>query len=149
MKNNARVGRLNIYDVNDISLVMEIKSNVQAGEIIALNEKAKLLKDRCSDKENLKVGMFCYGSRAKKHTVINKFGFHYEKDIDAFEQYDYEQDSCHNIDFFFSLDIDGEESPYFIFRGNERQDKGDIYPVKKNLLYLQNPVIDSFLMMFK
>lgn len=55
----------------------------------------------------------------------------------------------HNIDFFFSLDICGENSSYFIFRGNERQDEEDDHPLKKNLLYVHNPVIDNFLMMFK
>jgi hypothetical protein len=149
LKNNARVGHLNVYDVNDISLVMEIKSNVQASEIAALNMNASLLKERCEDKEHLRIGMFCYGSHAKKQTVINKFGFQYEKDIDAYKQYKYECDLYHNIDFFFSLDIDGENSPYFVFRGNERKDEGDKYSTKKNLLYLHNPVIDSFLMLFK
>lgn len=149
LKNNARVGRLNIYDVNDVSLIMEIKSTVQTNEIVALDEKAKLLKEKCVDKENLKIGMFCYSSRAKKQTVIDKFGFSYEKDIDAFKEYEHELDSYHNIDFFFSLDICGEASPYFIFRGNERQDIEDDHPIKKNLLYLKSPVIDSFLMMFK
>lgn len=149
LRNNARAGDLNIYNIHSVNLIMEVKSNLAASELSDLNENAGVLKGHCAENENIRVGMFCYSSQAHKETVIKKFGFSYDRTLQSFNEYNQRLDLFPNIDFLLSLDIYNDNEPYFIIRGNARQDEGDDHPIRKNLLYLQNPVIDKFLLMFQ
>ena len=149
LKNNARVGLHGVFDIDDINMAMEIKSNAQASEIEHLNDTAKDIKEKSAQNQDVKVGMFCYCSRAMRKTIIPKFGFSYDTKLDIYDVYNISMDQFPYIDFFFSLDISHEKTPYFIYRGNERQDENDAYPMRKNLLFLQDPVICDFLRMFQ
>ncbi|MCL2638322.1 MAG: hypothetical protein FWD48_08110 [Oscillospiraceae bacterium] len=136
LKQEGRVGQTSYYDLQDCEYITEIKSKATASEIKKLEESAVCYKAICP----IKVGMFCYATEANQKTVLKKFGFLHDRDIEAFSAYDESKDICKNIDFFFSLDINAEDSrPYFVMRDS----------LGKNSLFLNSPVITHYLNLFR
>ena len=87
--------------------------------------------------------MFCYGTVANAKTILRKFGFTYDKEIDGYNAYAKSKDVMPNVDFIFSLNIvdDPDEltSAYLVardFSGNCN-------------LYIDNPVIRYFFNYFR
>ena len=139
LKGNARLGAMNIFDVEDCMIFMEIKSNAAKNEYVLLNEHAKELKEKNS---NISVGMFSYTSKAKRKNVVTQFGFAYDKSLDMYEDYDNHLDAYPMIDFYFNLNInktDVSEMPYFIIKNTDGQ----------KILYMQPPVIANLINVFK
>jgi hypothetical protein len=66
LKDGARVGNLNLYDLNDCRMFMEIKSSATATELRSINETANNLKQHYTGESLIIVGMFCYGTSAVK-----------------------------------------------------------------------------------
>lgn len=140
LNNNARVGDINVYDLNDCKMFMEIKSCAKASELNAINDTARNIKDKRLSDSIILVGMFCYSTTAKEKTILRKFGFKYDKDIDAYTDYTVQYDVMKNVDFLFSLNIEQEcnSSPYFIIRDY----------MGNCTLYKNNPVIQYFFQCF-
>ena len=85
--------------------------------------------------------MFCYSTSAQEHTVLKKFGFQYDNEIQSYGNYQPNLDQMKHVDFLYSLNISDDESgtPYFVVRdyfGN-------------CTLYQNNPVMQYFLNFFK
>ncbi len=143
LRDNARIGNLNLYDLKDCLMFMEIKSRTTAAELRALNDTAGNLKQRYAGEPPIKIGMFCYSTVATEQTVLRKFGFTYDKEIDGYNAYAKSKDVMPNVDFIFSLNIvdDPDEltSAYLVardFSGNCS-------------LYIDNPVIRYFFNYFR
>lgn len=143
LRDDARIGNLDLYDLKDCLMFMEIKSQATAKELRAINDTAKNLKQRYTGDFPIKVGMFCYGTVANAKTILRKFGFTYDKEIDGYNAYAKSKDVMPNVDFIFSLNIvdDPDEltSAYLVardFSGNCN-------------LYIDNPVIRYFFNYFR
>ena len=143
LRDGARIGNLNLYDLEDCLMFMEIKSQATAKELKAINDTAKNLKQRYTGDSPIKVGMFCYGTVANEKTILRKFGFTYDKEIDGYNAYAKSKDIMPNVDFIFSLnivdDLDELTSAYLVardFSGNCS-------------LYKDNPVIRYFFNYFR
>ena len=142
LRDKARIGNLNIYDLNDCKLFMEIKSCATATELQAIEDTAALLKAKCSNESSIRIGMFCYSTTAKEQTVLKKLGFLYDKEIQGYSTYQAQLDKMKHVDFLYSLNIQKDDSPtnpYFAIRdywGN-------------CTLYENNPVIQYFFNFFK
>mgnify|MGYP004527430153 FL=1 len=143
LRDGARIGNLDLYDLKDCLMFMEIKSQATAKELRAINDTAKNLKQRYTGDFPIKVGMFCYGTVANAKTILRKFGFTYDKEIDGYNAYAKSKDVMPNVDFIFSLNIvdDPDEltSAYLVardFSGNCS-------------LYIDNPVIRYFFNYFR
>ena len=143
LRDGARIGNLDLYDLKDCLMFMEIKSQATAKELRAINDTAKNLKQRYTGDFPIKVGMFCYGTVVNAMTVLRKFGFTYDKEIDGYNAYAKSKDVMPNVDFIFSLNIvdDPDEltSAYLVardFSGNCS-------------LYIDNPVIRYFFNYFR
>ena len=105
LRDGARIGNLDLYDLKDCLMFMEIKSQATAKELRAINDTAKNLKQRYTGDFPIKVGMFCYGTVVNAMTVLRKFGFTYDKEIDGYNAYAKSKDVMPNVDFIFSLNI--------------------------------------------
>ncbi len=143
LRDGARIGNLDLYDLKDCLMFMEIKSQATAKELRAINDTAKNLKQRYTGDFPIKVGMFCYGTVANAKTILRKFGFTYDKEIDGYNAYAKSKDVMPNVDFIFNLNIvdDPDEltSAYLVardFSGNCS-------------LYIDNPVIRYFFNYFR
>lgn len=143
LRDGARIGNLDLYDLKDCLMFMEIKSQATAKELRAINDTAKNLKQRYTGDFPIKGGMFCYGTVVNAMTVLRKFGFTYDKEIDGYNAYAKSKDVMPNVDFIFSLNIvdDPDEltSAYLVardFSGNCS-------------LYIDNPVIRYFFNYFR
>lgn len=142
LKDNARIGNLNMYDLNDCKLFMEIKSCATAAELQAIENTAEMLKARCSDERFIHIGMLCYSTTAKEQTILKKLGFWYDKEIQGYSSYRPNLDKMKHVDFLYSLNIQKDDSlatPYFVIR--------DYWG--SCTLYKDNPVIQYFLRLFK
>lgn len=139
LKRGARVGLMNVYDIEDCVLFMEIKSRVTKAEFRELQKHALELKGKNPD---MTVGMFSYASKAGRKTVIPQFGFKYDRTLEMFQTYDETKDEYSAIDFYYNLDIcmdDNEESPYFIRKSASGE----------KILFLQPPVIGNLVNLFR
>lgn len=143
LKDGARVGNLDLYDLDDCRMFMEIKSSATAAELRAIDETASNLKQRYTSEPPIKVGMFCYSTSANEKTVLRKLGFTYDRDIEGYNAYDQSKDSMRNVDFLFSLNISDEPDesmfPYLVVRDYSGS----------CVLYKDNPVIRYFLNYFR
>lgn len=142
LKDNARIGNLGVYDLNDCKLFMEIKSCATAAELQAIENTAEALKARCLDERSMHIGMLCYSTTAKEQTILKKLGFWYDKEIQAYSSYQPNLDKMKHVDFLYSLNIqkdDNPTTPYFVIR--------DYWG--SCTLYKDNPVIQYFLNLFK
>lgn len=144
LNGDARIGKLKIYDFTDCKFFMEIKSRASAAELMAINNTAREIKQRCQDNQRITVGMFCYSTTAKEDTVVKKFGFNYDKEIDGYSSYDKALDTMNNVDFLLSLNIcdESDHVPYLI----SRSISGECILYRDNL---GTPVIQYFFGYFR
>lgn len=143
LRDGSRVGSLNLYDLNDCRMFMEIKSSATAAELKAINETAAHIKQHYSGEDPIKVGMFCYSTKASEKTVLKKFGFTYDNEIEGYSAYIPKKDVMQWVDFLFSLNI-----------GDEQDEIAEPYLVARDYssscsLYKDNPVIRYFFNYFR
>lgn len=141
LKDSARVGPLKIYDLNDCKMFMEVKSCATAPELRAIETTGVILKQKHSDETPISVGMFCYSTSAQARTVLKKFGFQYDNEIQSYSIYQPDLDQMKHVDFLYSLNISDDESetPYFVVRDY----------LGNCTLYQNNPVMQYFLNFFR
>lgn len=141
LNDNARIGNYDIYDLADCKLFMEVKSCAKASELCAIESTAMELKKRCSSEKQIRVGMFCYSTKAKEKTVLKNFGFLYDRDIKGYVEYKPNLDKMKHVDFLYSLNINCDNSlmPYFVIRDY----------LGNCTLYKKNPVIQYFFNLFR
>lgn len=139
LKKDARIGNMDVYDLEDCQLFMEIKSRATKKEYNELQKHAKEIKSKT---DSIIIGMFSYASKAKRKTVIPKFGFKYDEEMDMFGTYDSNLDQYLDVDFYYNLNIDYEnegESSYCIIKNTDEE----------KILFLQPPVIGNLINIFR
>lgn len=141
LTNTARIGNCKMYNLNECKMFMEIKSCAKAPEFRAINKTAEQLKKRHSTKFPIRVGMFCYSTNATEQTVLKKFGFSYDRELEGYRTYQSHLDQMKNVDFMFSLNMGDDDSlsPYFVIRDY----------MGECTLYKNNPVIQLFFNLFR
>ena len=139
LKKDARVGSLDIYDIQDCKLFMEIRSKATKMEYEELQMHAEEIKSR---NVNIIVGMFSYAAKAHRKTVLSRYGFTYDKDLDMFNEYEKKLDQYPDVDFYYNLNINYEkddELPYCVIRNVDGE----------KILFLQPPVIGNLINVFR
>lgn len=140
LNNNARIGNLNVFNLNDCKMFIEIKSCAKTNELQKIENTSKTIKAKCSKEHHVYVGMLCYSTKAKKQTVLKNIGFAYDREIDAFQAYNKELDTMKHVDFLYSLNIETDKAePYFVVRDY----------LGNCTLFQDNPVIQYFFNFFK
>lgn len=140
LKFNARtdcIGGQNIAELDDCIVIMEIKSDAISKHFTDFEELSKNAKSFTPD---ILCGLFCYNVSLEPQTLLNRFGFKYEKPpLDLYVRSETEI-FYPNIDFVFTLEAKKEDQfPYLVVK-----DVSGEYSVVKN-----NPVIKDFLNLFK
>lgn len=143
LRENARIGTMDMYELDDCVMFLEIKSRAKANELSQINETARILKEKHTDCYPVIVGMMCYCTEAQEKTVLRKMGFSYDKELDSYEEYQVQFDQLKNIDFLFSLNMNKDQSI-----------QGESYLVTRDrtgscVLWRSNPVIQYFFNYFK
>lgn len=63
-------------------LVLEIKSNASGSEIKKTNKNFEIIKGLDPDNQP-RCGLFCYNTSIAKETILKRFGFFYDKDLES------------------------------------------------------------------
>lgn len=137
---NTELGGNVRLPATDCSAVIEIKSNAKGAEITKFDEKAKLIKE---DNSQTICGMVCYKIRCKKDTVLKRFGFVFDPDIEGFIKSEISPaaNEYSGLDFILCLDDEEENTKghsytkaFFINKSTEYE------------LFLKPPFTKYFLM---
>lgn len=141
LTDTARIGHLDVYDLNTCKMFMEIKSCATAAELRAIEKTSELIKEKHRGEEPIHIGMFCYSTTALEQTVLKKMGFSFDRELKSYNIYQSELDQMRHVDFLYSLNIseDPSLSPYFVVRDY----------MGNCTLYRDNPVIQYFLNFFR
>lgn len=139
-KPNARadtIGGQNLVEIDDCMIVMEIKSNGRTKELQEFEEVAKKVKEFSP---SVTCGVFCYNIDLMPQTLLERFGFKYEKlPLDFYIQSGLPIQYPH-IDFVFTLEAKKDDvEQYLIIKNIDGE-----FDIVKN-----NPVIKYFLNIFK
>jgi hypothetical protein len=65
-------------------LILEIKSNATGGEIKKTNSNFERIKTIDTDHQPI-CGLFCYNVNLEKKTILNRFGWDYDKTLESWE----------------------------------------------------------------
>jgi hypothetical protein len=110
-KPNAQVRRMgshSLISVDDAVFIIEVKSNATGADFTALNSKANRYKSM-NGGQSLLVGMFCYNYDLKMKTVLRRFGYAYDEEVQGFQKQSGIALQYNSIDFAVSLDENEEE----------------------------------------
>ncbi|MCX7749206.1 MAG: hypothetical protein N2645_20275 [Clostridia bacterium] len=134
-----RMGGHSIISVDDAVFIIEVKSNAKGTEFTSLNDKAMQYK-AMEGGHSVLVGMFCYYYELKMKSLLRRFGYVYDEDLQAFQQQPDINPPYSGIDFVVCLDDDidddtGSFKRFFIMR-DETNDRF--------VLYQENPVSKHF-----
>lgn len=123
----------------DCNLVLEVKSNSTTDDLKKSNKNFGLVKSLDSDHKPL-CGVFCYNVDLEKKTVLERFGYSYDKELDSWQE-DLRLELLYpNIDFIIciaslSSDEDCTEEQFFLRRDEQ---------TGRYLNYLDFPIIKNF-----
>ena len=146
LKQNAQTRMLGancIANIDDVNLVIEIKSSATGSDFKKFNDDIIKIKQQNHNEHLPLFGMFCYRIKLHKKTVFKRFGFDYDEVNDLLQQ----QDKVANlifeyphIDFVLSIhrsELDGKKFLYL----------QKTYDIDKNPYYvsLVNPPITKHL----
>lgn len=119
-------------------LVLEIKSNADGENLKLTNENFEIIKNINTDNKPL-CGLFCYNTKLKKETILNRFGYSYDKELESWIENQTSKIHYPNIDFIICiacLEIDEEciEKQFFLIKDEEsgRFILKSEYPIIKN-----------------
>jgi len=134
-------------NADDCKMIIEVKSNATGNDIKAFNNRAKTIKQNCTDSIPL-CGMFCYKISILKTTLLERFGYYFDEEaqmylIDGNVSLDYPF-----IDFFVCIDQtefnDHTGTSEFFLRKNTAVDSDGSYDLSENL-----PSLHDFLNMIQ
>jgi len=119
-------------------LVLEVKSNATGKEIKKTNKNFEKIKGIDPDIKPL-CGLFCYNTALEKKTILNRFGWTYDKDLESWKENTALGIEYPHIDFIVSiacLEEDNEcmEKQFFLIKDSEsgRYILRSEYPIIKN-----------------
>jgi hypothetical protein len=119
-------------------LVLEVKSNATGADIKKTNTNFEKIKTIDPDIKPL-CGIFCYNTTLEKKTILNRFGWTYDKDLKSWEENLGLNLEYPNIDFIVCIACleDNEEcveGQFFLIRDemSGRYELKQEYPIIKN-----------------
>lgn len=120
-------------------LVLEVKSNATGNEIKKTNKNFKKIKEIDLDNQPL-CGLFCYNTALVKRTILNRFGWIYDKDLESWKDDSTVGIEYPHIDFIICIacleeDEECTEKQFFLIKDNESG---------RYILQLEYPIIKSF-----
>jgi len=83
-------------------LVLEVKSNATGPDIKKTNTNFERIKTIDPDIKTL-CGLFCYNTALEKKTILNRFGWTYDKDLESWEENSNSMLMYPNIDFIVCI----------------------------------------------
>lgn len=141
-KPNARKRRMGdhfLFSVNDLSFVMEVKSNATGTDFTELNQKAESYK-AMEGSESLNIGMFCYYYNLKMKNLLKRFGWGYDAEIQSYQPLVGVECEYPYIDFVIALDDTEEDERkkcFFLMKDPTNQNT-------PYMLYQDHPVSKYF-----
>ncbi|MBF0988381.1 MAG: hypothetical protein HXK68_01630 [Clostridiales bacterium] len=133
LNDNCNLNNINIFDINNVKNIFEIKSKMQTKHIKTINNTLKELK---FTNPNIKGGIICYKLDCNESNLLKKFGFTFDKDIKSYINNEKDFYEFSSIDYIISFDSDNE----FILS----RDISNRFVLDK-----KKPIISKFLMIFK
>lgn len=117
-KLNARdmpMGGQSLVDVSDAKLAIEVKSCAEKKHLDELQETAAKLKSQGGN-SGLKVGLFCYSYDVQEKTMLKRFGYKFDKELDQYNYHKSLDKDYRDIDFVIciSKDEDRPDSDFYI-----------------------------------
>ena len=135
---NTELGGQIRLSATDCAGIIEIKSNAKGSEITAFDKKSALVK---SDNPEAVCGMVCYKLNCRKDTILKRFGFFYDEDIEGFVIGNPTSPTYNNLDFILCLDEELETKGDNEYGKSFFLKKGQGYE-----LFIQPPYMKYFLM---
>ena len=146
LKQNAQTRMLGtncMANIDDINLVIEIKSSATGSDFKKFNDDIIKIKQQNHNEHLPLFGMFCYRIKLTKKTIFKRFGFYYDKVNDLLQQ----QDEAANlsfeyphIDFVLSIHSSGQDGKKFLYLQKAYDENDNPYYVS-----LVNPPITRHL----
>lgn len=133
LENVSILNNVNVFDVDDVRNIFEIKSKMTLKHVRKINNTLKALKD-CNS--NIKGGIICYELDCKEKNLLKKFGFIFDKEIQSYIINENDISVFDSIDYIVSFDKNNE----FILS----RDIGGRFVLDKKI-----PIISHFLMIFR
>ena len=120
-------------------LVLEIKSNATSGEIKKTNNNFQKIKTIDPDNQT-KCGLFCYNTAISKETILKRFGWVYDKDLESWKENPSATPIYPHIDFIVCIacleeDEECTEKQFFLIKDNTSG---------RFILQLEYPIIKNF-----
>lgn len=134
-------------NAEDCKMVIEVKTNATSADIDAFNKRAKTIKQYCIE-TTPHCGMFCYKIDILKTTLLERFGYVYDKEFEIYTQDDNKELLYPHIDFFVCIDQSEFEdftgtSEFFLRKDTSELSDGS-YDLSENF-----PALKDFLNMIK
>lgn len=134
-------------NAEDCKMVIEVKTNAISADIDAFNKRAKTIKQNCIESTPL-CGMFCYKIDILKTTLLERFGYVYDKEFEIYTEDSAKELLYPHIDFLVCID----QSDFDDFTGTSefflRKDTSELsdgsYDLSENF-----PALKDFLNMIK
>lgn len=108
-KSNAvvnKIGSHSMLEASECRIVFEIKSTIKMEYIYELNNTARKIKEM---NEKIKIGIIGYKLDMEEKTILRKFGYIYDKEIDGYMYDKYKIDNKITlIDYIISIDENSE-----------------------------------------
>ncbi|ADK06910.1 TPA: DUF6602 domain-containing protein [Bacillus anthracis] len=133
------MGKAKLVEIRDCTMYIEVKSNATHIDLKNFNRKIEEINQMCSENHRPTAGLFCYTISIKEENFIKKFGYKFDKELDA-----YVLDPTLNLQFpniDFVICIDDENSKYFFLIKDQIN--------KQYMLYKSPPVIQYFILFLK
>ena len=119
-------------------LVLEVKSNATGNDLRKTNENFQIIKTIDTDSQPL-CGLFCYNTALEKKTILNRFGWTYDRELECWKENLSLVLAYPNIDFIVSIacleeDEQCTEKQFFLIKDymSGRYILRSEYPIIKN-----------------
>lgn len=119
-------------------LVLEVKSNATGNDIKKTNKNFEKIKTIDSDIKPI-CGLFCYNTTLEKKTILKRFGWTYDKDLESWKENIALNIEYPHIDFIVCIacleeDEECAEKQFFLIKDSEsgRYVLRSEYPIIKN-----------------
>lgn len=143
-----KLGSQYIVEKRDALCVIEVKGHCTGVDLRKAEQKAHLIQSMVGDGQPL-YGVICYRAKLQKKTILNRFGFQYDKQTTTYydnaltpheRETDWQKLEYPNLDFFACLE---EEKKIFL---RKSQPRPDLYRFHNSA---ENPLIKNLFSMIR
>ena len=136
LKQNAQTRMLGsncLANIDDVNLVIEIKSSATGSDLIKFNDDIALIRQQNPNGILPLFGMFCYRTKLREKTIFQRFGFDYDEVNDLLLLQDENKANLRfdypNVDFVLSIDKSNMGDKKFIYLQKARDRNNNPYYV--------------------